>query len=376
MSNFKNLKIMGFGLGINGAIEGASQGVSIGNAIPGIGTTVGGIIGGGLGLLGGLFGGGSTKKQEKLMEKAWEYEKEGMGMQYQYGQAAADAAQRRNLEMWNSTNYEQQRAHMENAGLSAALMYGGSGAGSTSTAGGQATQPSGPTSNPVAMALQYQQIEQQNAAIKSQTMLNQAEATKALAEAKKTGGVDTKKTEYEIKWQEIENRIQESREQIAESNVTEAKASAEKAMEEFKQAMLNTEYLDKTQQQRIQTITDQLALIQKQGLKEEAIIDLTNSQANKVRKEIDILWYDAITRRTSAEALKKEADAAVEKVAKEYELGKGRLSLEEQKNLREWIYGGIDQITSIVGVVGKIKNGIDALKALAEQSKTIIINKN
>ena len=59
----------------------------------------------------------------------------------------------------------------------------------------------------------------------SQTMLNQAEAAKALAEAKKTSGVDTKKTENEIKWQEIENRIQESREQIAGSNVTEAKAN-------------------------------------------------------------------------------------------------------------------------------------------------------
>ena len=377
MSNFKNLKIMSFGLGISGAIQGASEGVSIGSAIPGIGTTVGGIVGGGLGLLGGLFGGGSsTKDQERLMKKAWEYEKEAMGMQYQYGQAAANEAQRRNLEMWNSTNYEQQRAHMEKANLSAALMYGGSGAGSTSTAGGQATQPSGPTSNPVGMALQYQQIEQQNAAIKSQTMLNQAEAVKALAEAKKTGGVDTKKTEYEIKWQEIENRIQESREQIATSNITEAKANAKKAMEEFKQAMLNTEYLDKTQQERIQTITDQLALIQKQGLKEEAVIDLTNAQARKVRKEIDILWYDAITRRTSADALKKQADAAVDKIAKEYELGKGHLSLEEQKNLREWIYGGIDQITSIVEVVGKIKNGIDALKALANQSKTIVINKN
>ena len=146
---------MSFGLGINGAIEGAAQGVSIGSAIPGLGTTVGGIIGGGLGLLGGLFGGGnSTKDQEILMDKAWEYEKMGMGMQYQYGQAAANEAQRRNLEMWNSTNYEQQRAHMENAGLSAALMYGGNGTGSTSTAGGQATQPSGPTSNPVGMALQ------------------------------------------------------------------------------------------------------------------------------------------------------------------------------------------------------------------------------
>ena len=74
---------MSFGLGINGAIGGASQGVSIGSAIPGLGTTVGGIIGGGLGLLGGLFGGGNnTKDQIKLMEKAWEYEKKGMGMQY------------------------------------------------------------------------------------------------------------------------------------------------------------------------------------------------------------------------------------------------------------------------------------------------------
>lgn len=367
---------MSFGLGISGALEGASKGVSIGNIIPGLGTTAGGIIGGGLGLLGGLFGSGnSTKKQKELMDRAWEYEKEGMGMQYQYGQMAANEAQRRNLEMWESTNFEQQRKHMENADLSVGLMYGGGGQGAVSQ-GGQATQPSGPTSNPVAMALQYQQIEQQNAAIKSQTMLNQAEAAKALAEAKKTGGVDTRKTETEIKWQEIENRIQESREQIASSNIIEAKANANKAMEEFKQAMLNTEYLDKTQQERIQTVTDQLSLIQKQGLREEAIIDLTNAQASKIRKEIDILWYDAITRRTSADALKKQADAAVDKIAKEYELGKGRLSLEEQKNLREWIYGGIDQITSIVEVVGKIKNGIDALKALANQSKTIVINKN
>lgn len=367
---------MSFGLGINGALEGASKGTAIGSAIPGIGTTIGGIVGGGLGLLGGLFGGGSSSKdQEKLMEKAWEYEKEGMGMQYQYGQMAANEAQRRNLEMWNSTNFEQQRKHMEDAGLSVGLMYGGGGQGATSQ-GGQATQPSGPTSNPVGMALQYKQIEQQNEAIKSQTILNQAEAAKALAEAKKTSGVDTKKTEIEIKWQEIENKIQESREQIASSNIIEAQANAKKAIEEFNQAMLNTEYLDETQQQRIQTVTEQLALLQKQGLKEEAVIDLTNAQATKVRKEIDILWYDAITKRTSAEALKKQADAAVDKIAKEYELGKGHLSLEEQKNLREWIYNGIDQITNIVEVVGKVKNGMDALKALANQSKTIVINKN
>lgn len=358
---------MSFGLGIDGAIGGASKGAAIGSAIPGIGTAVGGIVGGGLGLLGGLFGSGSSIKQQKeLMDKAWEYEKEGMGIQYNYGQEAAKAAQQRILEMWNQTNFGAQRQHMEDAGLSVGLMYGGGGQGAVSQ-GGQVTQPSGPTSNPVGMALQYKQIEQQNEAIESQTILNQAEAAKALAEAKKTSGVDTEKTEFEIKWQEIENRIQGSREQIASNNIVEAKANAKKAMEEFNQAMLNTEYLDETKQQRIQMVTDQLSLIQKQGLKEEAVIDLTNAQASKVRKEIDTLWYDAISKRTSAEALKKQADAAVDKIVKEYELGKGRLSLEEQKNLREWIYNGIDQITDIVGVIGKIKNGAEMLKTMSKK---------
>ena len=126
--------------------------------------------------------------------------------QSRYARMAANEAQRRNLEMWNSTNFEQQRAHMENAGLSVGLMYGGGGQGAVSQ-GGQATQPSGPTSNPVGMALQYKQIEQQDAAIKSQTMLNQAEAAKALAEAGKTAGPEYNKATWEAKNLEIENRI-------------------------------------------------------------------------------------------------------------------------------------------------------------------------
>lgn len=332
-----------------------------------------GIIGGAIGALTGI---NSQKNRKKEMEQAWEYEKKGMALQYQYGQQAAEAAQDRNQAMWDYTNFERQREHMENAGLSVGLMYGNGGAQAASSAGGAATQPSAPTTNPLAIGLQSKQIDLQNRALGSQIALNIANAAKATAEAKKTGGVDTKKAESEIKWQEIENRIQESREQITASNITEAKATAKKAMEEWKQAMLNTKYLDETQQQRIQTITDQLSLIQKQGLREEAIIDLTNAQASKMRKEIDILWYDAITKRESADALKKQADAAVDKIAKEYELGKGHLDLEEQKNLREWIYGGIDQITDIVGIISKIKNGMDVLKTLTNNSKTIVINKN
>ena len=37
------------------------------------------------------------KNQQKLMQQAWEYEKEGMGLQYNYGQQAADAEYKRKV---------------------------------------------------------------------------------------------------------------------------------------------------------------------------------------------------------------------------------------------------------------------------------------
>ena len=70
------------------------------------------------------------------MRQAWEYEKEGMGLQYNYGQQAADAEYKRNLQMWKDTNFGAQRAEMEDAGLSVGLMYGNGGGSAASTAGG------------------------------------------------------------------------------------------------------------------------------------------------------------------------------------------------------------------------------------------------
>ena len=45
---------------------------------------IGSIVSGGLGLLGGLFkrNNNGFKNQQKLMQQAWEYEKEGMGLRY------------------------------------------------------------------------------------------------------------------------------------------------------------------------------------------------------------------------------------------------------------------------------------------------------
>ena len=47
------------------------------------------------------------------------------------------------------------------------------------------------------------------------------------------------------------------------------------------------------------------------------------------------MFYELYTKRMSAEAAKEIAKATYEKVKNEYELGKGHLSNEDDKNLRE-----------------------------------------
>ena len=124
------------------------------------------------------------------MQQAWEYEKEGMGLQYQYGQQAADAEYQRNLDMWKATSYGAQVQEMKKAGLSKGLMYGNGGGQAASTAGGDGMQPSGPRMNPVEAALQQQAMGLQLKQIEAQNKLANAETAKTLAEANKIAGVD------------------------------------------------------------------------------------------------------------------------------------------------------------------------------------------
>ena len=84
-------------MGLGATLKGAATSGLAGAVTGGIGS----IVSGGLGLLGSLFKkNNGFKNQQKLMQQAWEYEKEGMGLQYNYGQQAADAEYKRNLQMW------------------------------------------------------------------------------------------------------------------------------------------------------------------------------------------------------------------------------------------------------------------------------------
>ena len=101
------------------------------------------------------------------------------------------------LDMWNKTNVEAQRKHIENAGLNVGLMYGMGGGGGATTStptgnvtGGTATQQSTGMGIATGMALQKQQAEIEN--IKAVTSLTKAQE-------EKLSGADTDKTIHEIK---------------------------------------------------------------------------------------------------------------------------------------------------------------------------------
>lgn len=143
---------------------------------------------------------GLSWSPKRAMEEQWKYNKNIMALQNQYQRQAAAQSQQYAKDYWDYTNAENQVAHLKNAGLNIGLMYGQSGAGGMGASGGaHQAAPEQPQSNPVAMALQTQQIEQQRRMNDAQIALAEAQAKKAEEEAKKIGGVDTDKVIQEIK---------------------------------------------------------------------------------------------------------------------------------------------------------------------------------
>lgn len=158
---------------------------------------ISGLVSSGASSLTGLITGGISQalglswSPEKAMREQWKYNKNIMALQNQYQQQAAEKSQQYAKDYWDYTNAENQVAHLKNAGLNIGLMYGQSGAGGMGASGGaHQASPDQPQGNPVGMALQVQQLEQQRRMNDAQIALAEAQAEKTNVEAKKIGGVD------------------------------------------------------------------------------------------------------------------------------------------------------------------------------------------
>lgn len=194
--------------------------------------------------LGELFTGaisqalGLTWSPKKAMNEQLKYNKEIMALQNQYQQQAAAKSQQYAKDYWNYTNAENQVTHLKNAGLNVGLMYGLNGAGGMGASGGARQEsPDQPQGNPVAMALQTQQIEQQRRMNDAQITLAEAQAKKAKEEAKKIGGVDTQEALKRIEEaaSRIELNLKEGNYKDALTDLTKAEKEATEALRDLRE---------------------------------------------------------------------------------------------------------------------------------------------
>lgn len=182
---------------------------------------------------------GLSWSPERAMREQEAYNKRIMALQNQYNQQAAAKGQEYAKEYWDYTNAENQKQHLINAGLNPALMYGQSGAGGMGASGGSrqegVDQAQG---NPIGMALQVQQIEQQRRMNDAQIALAEAQASKAEEEAKKISGVDTQEALKRI--DEIDKRInvliEEGKYKEALTQLTDAKKETEKVLKDLRES--------------------------------------------------------------------------------------------------------------------------------------------
>lgn len=181
---------------------------------------------------------GLSWSPQKAMEEQWKYNKNIMALQNQYQQQAAEKSQQYAKDYWDYTNTENQVKHLKNAGLNIGLMYGQSGAGGMGASGGaHQASPEQPQGNPVGMALQTQQIEQQRRMNDAQIALTEAQAEKAKVEATKIGGVDTQEALSRIEeiGSRIELNLKEGNYKDALTDLTKAEKEATNALKDLRE---------------------------------------------------------------------------------------------------------------------------------------------
>lgn len=190
---------------------------------------------------------GLSWSPERAMKEQEAYNKRIMALQYQYQQQAAAQSQQYAKDYWDYTNTENQVNHLKNAGLNIGLMYGQSGAGGMGASGGARQEsPDQAQGNPIGMALQIQQIEQQRRMNDAQISLAEAQAEKAGAEAKKISGVDTQEalTRIEEAGSRIELNLKEGNYKEALTGLTNAEKEATEALKslrEMQEALTSTQ---------------------------------------------------------------------------------------------------------------------------------------
>lgn len=238
-------------------------------------------------------------------------------LQIGFDKEMTDYQQKKQLEMWEATNYAAQKAQMKAAGLSPGLMYGMGGAGGATVGGGAAHTGGGqaPAGGGEIMGLQL---------MGAQKKLIEAQTKKTEAETTKTAGPDTELATANARIAKYEGQMKHD---TYEEVFSAIRADAQKSEEEWRKAAAEGKIAEETAQTRIDAAKADLAGI---GI------------ANELRKSQKELTDAEITETINRIAQKWE----------EIEVQKGRLQLEK------WVRDVSDSTKLAVETVAKVAGAV------------------
>ena len=244
-------------------------------------------------------------------------------------------------EMFEATGYAAQRRQMEEAGLSAGLMYGYAGQGGSTTSASAGSAGAGSASDEMARkqaATQTQGMALQNAMTMSQIEVNKAQANKLNADAGLSGAQT--KTEDEKRTILIENLKQQGVSQWYANLENEIKRNP--PIKENESIMFRNEKYDVyTGFQGTSYWTQEVT----NGLLKSAA-EINNISANTLLtdKKIGGYWQELVNETKKADAAGMQAAAA--KLSAEFNAG-------ELQNLKFWIQMSTEVIKALASIIPK-----------------------
>lgn len=318
-----------------------------------------------------IFGAGlNAAINSGIADEQWGNQLRLMEIQNRYNEQMAKNNQQRNKDLWDYTNYENQKQHMKNAGLNPALIYGMGGGGGVSANGAQGQGVTQPTDRSVEMRLKQQGLGLQLASIASQVDLNKSQAEKNKAEANKIAGVDTEaqKATIDNLIAQTSNekvrkglilgqiRVADAEEELKRNmadwtkdkadetrwNIKNLQKGIDKLAEEINGMKLDNELKERTIDNKVKESSLTLQNLMSEILLKGSQRKVNEEQAKAIPAQI-LQGWEELTKKGKALIIQKEQmEAYAQDVINKYELGKKGLDIEEQKLVKDIILGMLE----------------------------------
>lgn len=335
-----------------------------------------------------IFGAGlNAAMSSGAANEQWGNQLRLMDIQNKYNEQMAKNNQQRNKDLWDYTNYENQKKHMKAAGLNPALMYGMGGGGGVSASGAQGQGVTQPTDRSVEMGLKQQGLGLQLASIASQVELNKSQAEKNKAEADKIAGVDTEvqratmdniiaqTSNEKIKKGLIyaDTRFKDAMEEITRSKVEEVgwniknlMKSLEIADKNIEATGLDNELKSRTMEANVKQAEETLKNTMADTLVKFSQGRLNKVQAEAIAEQVKQGWSSIGVQMAEKEQGWQQLEQQAQKIMNDLKLGEKGLDIQQQNVIKDYVLGFGQMATQILTTGMKLPGGGTIIKGFGK----------